>query len=274
MNFRFSLARAVQSLTPRFNRPKLRDMEMLVEDTVRGYEDALQGWDAPADVTDVESLNAMTDVLTERLNETTRVLSREFHRQKMPPGDLQRAVSRLRQAHDQRIHELLAENRAAIRDDLGTPAVGAWGWRQTPELRLQRSEIDVRQRLPYGEPIMEVLEALRSQRGGDEGAQIRALIEAWPWRPQAAYEATSREEVLNILFQHADTPLPGGDSANVTLQSTEEPLTDRESAEVARTSETTLDYALACLFLRLGPPPEPTALDYAPVSSGDGGAKQ
>jgi hypothetical protein len=31
---------------------------------------------------------------------------------------------------------------------------------------------------------------------------------------------------------------------------------------------------LARLFLRLGPPPEPTELDHEPVSSGDGGAKQ
>jgi hypothetical protein len=34
------------------------------------------------------------------------------------------------------------------------------------------------------------------------------------------------------------------------------------------------DSALARLFVRLGPPPEPSGLDYAPMGSGDGGVQQ
>lgn len=54
----------------------------------------------------------------------------------------------------------------------------------------------------------------------------------------------------------------------------EEPLTGAEAAAVAIASGETLDHALARLFLRLGPPPEPTEADCEPASSGDGGAKR
>lgn len=58
-------------------------------------------------------------------------------------------------------------------------------------------------------------------------------------------------------------------------QRTDESLAPDEEAVVAVTSGEILNHALARLFLRLGPPPEPTELDdHEPVSSGDGGAKQ
>ncbi|MFE6223046.1 hypothetical protein [Streptomyces sp. NPDC057854] len=47
-----------------------------------------------------------------------------------------------------------------------------------------------------------------------------------------------------------------------------------ELAKVADSSEGTIDHALAMMFIRLGPPPEPTEVDYAPASSGGGGAQQ
>ncbi|MFI1400543.1 caspase domain-containing protein [Streptomyces sp. NPDC020681] len=53
-----------------------------------------------------------------------------------------------------------------------------------------------------------------------------------------------------------------------------EPLSEADAVALAVTAEETLEHTLARLFVRLGPPPEPTELDYAPVGSGDGGAQQ
>ncbi|MDQ0601940.1 putative nucleotidyltransferase [Streptomyces canus] len=48
---------------------------------------------------------------------------------------------------------------------------------------------------------------------------------------------------------------------------------DHEELEVDA-AEQSIERSLAALFLRLGPPPEPTELDYSPAGSGDGGAHQ
>ncbi|MDH2388182.1 hypothetical protein QCN29_05130 [Streptomyces sp. HNM0663] len=48
-----------------------------------------------------------------------------------------------------------------------------------------------------------------------------------------------------------------------------------EDAEIAApAAEKTIEHSLALLFLRLGPPPEPTELDYSPAGHGGGGAQQ
>ncbi|GAA4326388.1 hypothetical protein GCM10023086_53910 [Streptomyces venetus] len=47
-----------------------------------------------------------------------------------------------------------------------------------------------------------------------------------------------------------------------------------ETPAVARAAGETLEHTLARLLVRLGPPPEPTALEYAPAGNGDGGARQ
>jgi hypothetical protein len=57
-------------------------------------------------------------------------------------------------------------------------------------------------------------------------------------------------------------------------QATTEPLTAEEATALAPVSEASLEHALALLFLRLGPPPEPIENDYVPASNGDGGAQQ
>ncbi|MFI6875476.1 hypothetical protein ACIBL6_18745 [Streptomyces sp. NPDC050400] len=51
-------------------------------------------------------------------------------------------------------------------------------------------------------------------------------------------------------------------------------LSWNESAEAAPPSADALDHALARLFLRLGPPPEPTQTDHTPSYSGGGGAHE
>ncbi|MEU1010662.1 sensor domain-containing diguanylate cyclase [Streptomyces sp. NPDC005890] len=47
-----------------------------------------------------------------------------------------------------------------------------------------------------------------------------------------------------------------------------------ETPAVARAAGETLEHTLARLLVRLGPPPEPIELEYAPAGNGDGGARQ
>lgn len=54
----------------------------------------------------------------------------------------------------------------------------------------------------------------------------------------------------------------------------EQPLGPEDAEAAAPAAEQTIEHALARLFLRLGPPPEPTELDYSPAGSGGGGAQQ
>lgn len=61
---------------------------------------------------------------------------------------------------------------------------------------------------------------------------------------------------------------------NLPGSSDTEPPTVEEASAVAPTSAKSLDHALAVLFIRLGPPPEPAENDYAPASNGGGGAQQ
>ncbi|WP_432112730.1 hypothetical protein [Streptomyces sp. S1] len=51
-------------------------------------------------------------------------------------------------------------------------------------------------------------------------------------------------------------------------------LSREELANVADSSEGSIDHALAMMFIRLGPPPETTEVDYVPASNGGGGAQQ
>jgi EAL domain-containing protein (putative c-di-GMP-specific phosphodiesterase class I) len=50
------------------------------------------------------------------------------------------------------------------------------------------------------------------------------------------------------------------------------PLQDEAAAVVRAAGE--IEHTLARLFVRLGPPPEPTGLEYTPAGSGDGGSRQ
>lgn len=67
------------------------------------------------------------------------------------------------------------------------------------------------------------------------------------------------------VAQYADQ-IPGASEA--------EPLTHEEASTVSATSVQSLDHALGMLFIRLGPPPEPSAIDYEPASNGGGGVQQ
>ncbi|GHF99958.1 hypothetical protein GCM10018777_08110 [Streptomyces albogriseolus] len=54
----------------------------------------------------------------------------------------------------------------------------------------------------------------------------------------------------------------------------EQPISPDDASSVAPVAEETIENALARLFIRLGPPPETTELDYTPAGHGGGGATQ
>lgn len=54
----------------------------------------------------------------------------------------------------------------------------------------------------------------------------------------------------------------------------DQPLGSEEVEVVAPAAEETIEHTLARMFLRLGPPPEPTELDYTPAGTGGGGVQQ
>ncbi|GLX19674.1 hypothetical protein Slala02_29890 [Streptomyces lavendulae subsp. lavendulae] len=56
--------------------------------------------------------------------------------------------------------------------------------------------------------------------------------------------------------------------------SAEEPLGRRDAEAVASSAGQTLDRTMAWMFVRLGPPPEPTATSYTPAADGGGGARR
>lgn len=80
--------------------------------------------------------------------------------------------------------------------------------------------------------------------------------------------------------EEADVADPIGRHLSILWDDPAAPL-DEDSSETPSTLDAediapaiaTLNHALAGLFLRLGPPPDPTEQDFAPVGSGDGGAQ-
>ncbi|MFI1606968.1 hypothetical protein ACH4YN_33285 [Streptomyces griseofuscus] len=54
----------------------------------------------------------------------------------------------------------------------------------------------------------------------------------------------------------------------------DQPIGTEAAEEVAPVAEQTIEHTLARMFMRLGPPPEPTELDYESAGSGGGGAQQ
>ncbi|MFH9663600.1 hypothetical protein ACH4NF_35605 [Streptomyces sp. NPDC017248] len=80
-------------------------------------------------------------------------------------------------------------------------------------------------------------------------------------------------ERLNRLLDHFEVRPGAGIITGLEQHvrpSQEIPATADETVAAA----TTIDDALARLFVRLGPPPEPTVREHTPVGSGGGGAEQ
>ncbi|MGW2932800.1 hypothetical protein ACWDA7_13255 [Streptomyces sp. NPDC001156] len=98
------------------------------------------------------------------------------------------------------------------------------------------------------------------------------------------YDATTEEEVVQA-YRNARELLDQVDAEthlsaqlrfyrNKLARLLEQPLGREEIEAVAPTAEQTIEHTLARMFMRLGPPPEPTELDYTPAGSGGGGAQQ
>lgn len=74
--------------------------------------------------------------------------------------------------------------------------------------------------------------------------------------------------VIGLLHQMEDGSAVGMEGALVPSLGLE------GSDAVAHVAEETIEHAMARMFLRLGPPPESTELDYVPAGSDGGGAHQ
>ncbi len=118
------------------------------------------------------------------------------------------------------------------------------------------------ERLPLGpditDPIvitMAVFQHLEDQVA--DYAKLRDEVRAM----QAEIEAALQNEIAKSRFPKFG---PGYS----------QPLGQEEIEDVAPAAEVTIDHTLARLFLRLGPPPEDSTLDYTPAGRGGGGAQQ
>lgn len=94
-----------------------------------------------------------------------------------------------------------------------------------------------------------------------------------PSQDEASFEARMaraealRERIAQALGDATQQLMPAGAAGIVA--GAEVP-----AAEEVVLAGDTLEHTLARLFVRLGPPPEPTSRDYAPVGAGDGGAAE
>ncbi|MER5370367.1 hypothetical protein [Streptomyces sp. NPDC002722] len=114
---------------------------------------------------------------------------------------------------------------------------------------------------------------------GPEDTEARARYQGYEdfsaevMRQVREYPIRQRERFLRELQARDPRTIVDGAFYLPYPRDDEQPTPDETSA-VAPTSMQSLDHAMAMLFIRLGPPPETTETNYAPVSNGGGGAQQ
>ncbi|MER8028559.1 hypothetical protein ABTZ78_06245 [Streptomyces bauhiniae] len=88
-----------------------------------------------------------------------------------------------------------------------------------------------------------------------------------------ALDIHQRRELQNLSMQVRDvlSRRPWTDSSEAD---SDQPYASADVKEAAIAAEETIEHALARLFLRLGPPPESTDVDFMPAGRGGGGAQQ
>ncbi|WP_329128424.1 hypothetical protein OG727_24200 [Streptomyces caniferus] len=74
------------------------------------------------------------------------------------------------------------------------------------------------------------------------------------------------QQIREVLSQHPWVPAAEPESS--------QPHDPEDVKSAALAAEETVEHTLARLFLRLGPPPESTDVDYIPAGRGGGGAQQ
>lgn len=129
--------------------------------------------------------------------------------------------------------------------------------------RLKRTRERVTAELPF------------AQRPSVEAAEVNAWEKVLRQSPLLRNQTSGRLylERLNRLLDHFEARTGAGIVIGIKQDvrpGQDVPVTADEAVAAA----TTIDEALNRLFVRLGPPPEPTVRDYVPVGSGDGGAEQ
>ncbi|WP_460111572.1 hypothetical protein [Streptomyces sp. YKOK-J1] len=75
--------------------------------------------------------------------------------------------------------------------------------------------------------------------------------------------------LVRVAARDVLRPIP-----STTVQGSQQPLDPAATEVAAPAAAESIEHSLASLFLRLGPPPDPTELDYSPAGRGDGGAQQ
>ncbi|GAA2505090.1 hypothetical protein [Streptomyces gobitricini] len=93
-------------------------------------------------------------------------------------------------------------------------------------------------------------------------------------RDSAEVAGLQPESVLNFQREAVIRSVELARIRRVLAASLTNGLSTAEREAVAADSGNAIDHALAMLFLRLGPPPGPTELDYTPAGNGGGGAQQ
>ncbi|MGW9029138.1 hypothetical protein ACWGQ5_34415 [Streptomyces sp. NPDC055722] len=116
-------------------------------------------------------------------------------------------------------------------------------------------------------------QASEDERKFDEKlAELIKLIQAQTPDGVGPWVYFSKDDVTGETYVRVTSvgPPPSQDPAHLFDQ----PLGREEIEAVAPIAEETIEHTLARMFMRLGPPPEPTELDYTPSGSGGGGAQQ
>lgn len=130
------------------------------------------------------------------------------------------------------------------------------------------------------------LQRLSGRRGSDRIAAFDELTERIAKldgpHPESETRPRLNVEHLTALFDNPGIPVAIWQRASSTGKQLstaqgrllDQPLGPEEAEAVAPTAEETIEHTMARMFMRLGPPPEPTELDYTPAGSGGGGAQQ
>ncbi|MBO8189253.1 hypothetical protein [Streptomyces spirodelae] len=112
--------------------------------------------------------------------------------------------------------------------------------------------------------IWKHLSAREPSLSSDNEQRLRLL-----WLMSAFLEHSDSQAIFKAAHTWNEALLVADDEEDPLPQ-----ISEKEAAAVGSEAGKSLEYALARLFLRLGPPPEPTAVEYAPASSGGGGTQQ
>ncbi|MFJ9832848.1 hypothetical protein ACIRU2_15885 [Streptomyces sp. NPDC101169] len=123
------------------------------------------------------------------------------------------------------------------------------------------------------EVLAEICDTIAREYGGHDTtllSEMRRLAAAFRTLPGTrSMRAFAIRQGTTPPIPHFDVPYPRNTSSPPTQSLGPEAI---ETAAPA--AEQTIERSLAALFVRLGPPPNPSRFEYAPTGHGDGGARK